>query len=150
MTRLRQRRILRHPPAAALPDNLTPITNPGLALGLAGITDWSVQQPFIDVMKTARSWTGHLPDQWGGWDHDMLAKGDWLDDNGWPKALPPEITGVSTLILTDLPADAGGVAGRYVLRYQGQGDLKLEGRAEAQRRDGNTHQLLTTHPAPVA
>lgn len=106
-----------------------PVTNPSLALGLSGVVDWTVAQPFIDVMKTARPWVGHLGGQWGGMEHDKLAAGGWLDVNGWPRALPPGVTGLSTLVLTDLPADAGGVAGRYVMRWQGQGDIKLDGRA---------------------
>ncbi|MFN4131345.1 MAG: hypothetical protein ACK4GC_16235, partial [Paracoccaceae bacterium] len=114
---------------AAIDTALTPITNPNLALGLHGITDWSVQQPFLDVMKTARDWTGHLPGQYGGWDHDRLAAAGVLGPNGWPTALPPEITGISTLVMVDLPADAGGVAGRYLVTYAGKGDLRIDGRA---------------------
>ncbi|MEH7827764.1 hypothetical protein [Gemmobacter denitrificans] len=109
---------------------LTPIINPSLGFGLAGVNDWTVQQPFLDVMKTARPWTGHKPGQWGGIDHDGLAAGGWLDGNGWVRALPPGIEAVSTLVLTELPADAGGIAGRYVLRWRGKGDLRLEGRAQ--------------------
>ena len=112
------------------PTALTPITNPNLALGLHGITDWSVQQPFLDVMKTAREWTGHLPGQYGGWDHDRLAAAGALGPNGWPVAIPPEITGISTLVLVDLPADAGGVAGRYLVHFAGKGGLRIEGRAQ--------------------
>lgn len=108
---------------------LTPVTNPALALGLAGVNDWTVQQPFLDVMKTARPWTGHLPGQWGGMTHDELQAAGWLDENGWPKAIPPQLTGLATLVLTDLPADAGGVAGRYVLRWQGRGEVLVEGLA---------------------
>lgn len=113
----------------ATPAQLTGVANPNLALGLAGVNDWTVQQPFLDVMKTARPWVGHLPGQWGGWGHDDLAAKGYLDPNGWPKALPPELTGIATLILTDLPADAGGVAGRYVLTWQGDGTLTVDGRA---------------------
>ncbi len=113
----------------ATPAPLTGVTNPNLALGLAGVNDWSVQQPFLDIMKTARPWVGHLPDQWGGWTHDDLAVRGYLDANGWPKAMPPELTGITTLILTDLPDDAGGVAGRYVLTWLGDGTLKVDGRA---------------------
>ena len=110
--------------------SFAPITNQHLSLGLAGINDWSVQQPFLNVMKTARPWVGHLPDQWGGWGHGDLARAGVLSPDGWPMSLPPDLTGISTLILTDLPADALGVAGRYLLTYQGKGTLKLEGRAQ--------------------
>ena len=106
-----------------------PVTNPNLAFGLAGVNDWSVQQPFLDVMKTARPWVGHLPGQWGGWDHDDLAAKGVLDENGWPRSLPAELSAIATLILTDLPEDAAGVAGRYQLTWDGQGTLALEGRA---------------------
>ncbi|WP_050527533.1 hypothetical protein [Pseudorhodobacter aquimaris] len=122
---------------AALPAAITkitpeaprPITNPHLALGLAEVADWSVQQPFLDVMKTARPWFGHLPGTWGGMEYEALRTGGYLDANGWPVRLPPEVVGLSTLILTDLPENAGKVAGRYVLRYEGKGRLKVEGRA---------------------
>lgn len=121
------------PEPAAPQAPLTGVTNPNLALGLAGVNDWSVQQPFVDIMKTARPWTGHIGDQWGGMDHEALARDGWLDEDGWPNALPPGITGIATLVLTDLPEETGGVAGHYILRWQGKGTLKLEGRAQAQQ-----------------
>jgi len=108
-----------------------PVTNPALTLGLAGVHDWSVQQPFLDLMKTARPWIGHLPGQWGGWDHARLNGAGALGANGWPTLIPPDLTGISTLILTDLPAGAGGVAGGYVLTYDGGGPLRVEGRVSA-------------------
>lgn len=107
----------------------TPITNPNLALGLNGIADWSVQQPFLNVLKTAREWTGHLPNQFGGWNHQMLSEGGYLDANGWPRSIPAELTGLSLLVLTDLPADAAGMAGRYQLTYTGRGEIAVSGRA---------------------
>ena len=61
---------------------------PSLAMGLNGIADWTTEQPFVDLMKTARPWTGHLPGQWGGWDHAALAAAGSLDDAGWPTAHP--------------------------------------------------------------
>ena len=114
--------------AAIDPAGLTPIRNPNLAFGLNGITDYSVQQPFLDVMKTGREWTGHLPGQYGGWDHDRLAAAGVLGPNGWPIAIPPELTGISTLVLVDLPANAAGVAGRYLVSHEGKGSLRIEGR----------------------
>lgn len=107
-----------------------PVTNPNLAIGLNGIADWTVQQPFLDVIKTAREWTGNLPGQFGGWDHARLAAAGVLDDNGWPKAIPPELESLSLLLLTDLPAEAGGVAGRYLLTFEGKGNLEIAGRAQ--------------------
>jgi hypothetical protein len=118
-----------------LPAGLTPVTNPNLGFGLAGINDWSVQLPFLDLMKTARPWVGHLPGQWGGWEHDDFWREGYLDANGWPLRMPPEVTAISTLVLTDLPPDAAGVAGRYLMRWQGGGDLALDGRAANVSRD---------------
>ncbi|MDO9526797.1 MAG: hypothetical protein Q7J57_14870, partial [Gemmobacter sp.] len=110
------------PPDGILRDNL--------GFGLAGVTDWSTQQPFLDVFKTARPWVGHLQGQWGGWGHDDLARAGVLDTDGWPTSIPPELTGISSLILTDLPPESAASAGRYVLMHDGKGDLRLEGRAE--------------------
>ena len=121
--------------AATMPEGLTTVTNPALAMNLSAVSDWSVEQPFLDVMKTARPWIGHLPGQWGGWGHDDLAKGGWLDAEGWPKAVPPELSAIATTLLTDLPPDAGGVAGRYLLRYEGKGNLTVGGRAKVVQAD---------------
>jgi hypothetical protein len=109
--------------------SFAPITNQHLSLGLAGVNDWSVQQPFLNIMKTARPWIGQLPDQFGGWSEDDLIRAGALGPHGWPVKIPPELAKISALILTDLPAEAAGVAGRYVVRYQGEGSLKVEGRA---------------------
>ncbi len=117
-------------PAPAVMPAFQKITNVNLFLGLAGVNDWSVQQPFLDVMKTARPWVGHLPGQWGGWTEAELRAADALDAEGWPTRLPAEITGISTLVLTDLPEDAGGVAGRYLVTWQGKGTLAIEGLAD--------------------
>ncbi|GLS85875.1 hypothetical protein GCM10010873_08490 [Cypionkella aquatica] len=121
------------PPPAAMDapfPSFKPVTNTHLALGLAGVNDWSVQQPFLNVMKTARPWIGHLPGQFGGWTEADLAKAGALGPHGWPVKIPPEVEKISTLILTELPADAAGVAGRYRLSYQGKGTLTVEGRVQ--------------------
>ncbi len=98
-----------------------------LALGLAGIVDWSVEQPFIDVMKTARPWIGHLPDQWGGMTEHDLSEAGYLDEHGWPMAIPAKIVGISTLVLTDMPEAAVSLAGRYRLRFEGDGAVDVSG-----------------------
>lgn len=113
-----------------LPPGLTAITNPNLGFGLAGVNDWSVQLPFLDLMKSARPWVAHKPGQYGGWEEADLRALGLLDSQGWPLALPVGATAISTLVLTDLPADAAGAAGRYEVTWDGKGDLVLEGRAQ--------------------
>jgi hypothetical protein len=103
---------------------------PSLAMGLSGIADWTTEQPFVDLMKTARPWTGHLPGRWGGWDHKALAEAGALDEAGWPTTIPPALTGIATVVLTDQPAASRSLAGRYRLTWRGTGDLHLMGRAE--------------------
>ena len=104
-----------------MPDiiDLPGVTNPSLFVGLAVVADWSTEQPFLDLMKSARSWVGHVKGEWGGWEHEDLVKAGALDENGWPTRIPEGLTGLSTLVLTDMPSDALGLRGRYVLRYEG-------------------------------
>lgn len=116
-------------PAPALSPPTQPLGPVPLAIGLAGVNDWGVQQPFLDVMKTARPWIGHLPGQWGGASHEDLQQAGYLDANGWVIEKPPELTAISALILTDLPPEARSLAGRYRLRFEGNGIIEVTGRA---------------------
>ena len=100
-----------------------------LGIGLAGISDWSTQQPFLDVMKTARPWIGHLPNQWGGLNASDLQAAGILDNHGWPTSIPTNLRGIGTVILTDLPPEAASLAGRYRLRFEGSGIIEVSGRA---------------------
>lgn len=102
-----------------------------LGMGLAGLSDWSTQHPFLDLVKSARSWTGHLPGRWGDWDHARLAAGGWLDEAGWLRAMPPELESVELLILTAQPAAATDLAARYRLTYAGRGVIRLRHDARA-------------------
>ena len=106
------------------------VKNPSLAMGLNGIADWSVQHPFLDLMKTARPWVGHSNEQWGAFDAEAIIAGDYLDDFGWPKRLPEGARALESFILTDQPEDAIGLVGRYVVQYEGSGALDIGGRAK--------------------
>lgn len=110
--------------AALPPEQAVP-----MMVNLAALVDWSTQQPFIDRMKTARTWIGHLPGQWGGLDHDDLATRGILDDQGWPTTLPDDLGSIGTLIMTDLPEEAQTLAGRYILRFEGDGIVEVSGRS---------------------
>ena len=100
-----------------------------MSIGLAGVVDWSVQQPFLDVMKTARPWIGHRPGQWGGMEFDELESLDVLDENGWPMRIPDELRGIGTVVLSDMPVQARSLAGRYRVQFQGDGIVEVGGRA---------------------
>lgn len=121
-------------PATALQDaapaaaQTEPLSDPVLAIGLNGVADWSTQYPFIDVMKTARPWIGHLPGQWGGYEIEQMVAEGHLDENGWPLRIPAEVDRLEALLMTDLPPEAGGFEGRYVLNYEGEGRLEVAGR----------------------
>lgn len=110
----------------------TPRATPrgAIAVGLAPVTDWAVQLPFLDIMKTARPWLGHLPGQFGGIEYEALVEGGYIDAQGWVLGLPRTAGSVGTMILTDLPeAAAPSTEGRYVLQYDGAGVIEATGRA---------------------
>ena len=120
------------PAARVAQSSATPRAAPdgAIAVGLAPVTDWAAQQPFLDIMKTARPWLGHLPGQFGGIEYAELVKNRHIDANGWVRDLPRTVSSVGTLILTDLPAAAApSVEGRYVLRFEGAGVVEPAGRA---------------------
>lgn len=123
------------PPTTPAPDLVSAVQSPvegttDVAIGLASVTDWSPQLPFLDLMKTARLWIGHRPGQWGGMEYAAFKDGGYLDADGWPLRMPPELSSIGTLILTDLPPEATSLKGRYVLRFDGTGVIEVAGRAE--------------------
>lgn len=113
----------------------TGLTDPSLAMGLNGIADWSTQQPFVNVMKTARPWIGHISGQWGGWDMAQLVEGGFLNAQGWPVALPEDVDALEAFVLTDQPAGASSLAGRYVVTWRGEGDISVTGSVQDVERD---------------
>lgn len=99
----------------------------GLAYGLNGVTDWTVQQAFLDVFKTARTWHGHTEIQWGAYRAEDLERMGVLDDEGWITRLPAGVDRVETFILTEMPAEARYTAGTYRLSYDGAGQINVYG-----------------------
>lgn len=113
------------------------VTASGIGMNLAGVSDWSTQLPFLNLLKSARPWIAHRPGRWGGWETADLRAAGHLDAGNWPQSLPPGATGMTTLVLTDLPADTAGAAGRYVLTWSGGGSIRVEGRAQNVRAQAN-------------
>lgn len=123
------------PPTTPAPDLVGALKSPikgttDVAIGLASVTDWSPQLPFLDLMKSARPWIGHRPGQWGGMGYQALKDGGYLDAQGWPLRMPRELSSIGTLILTDMPPEAVSLKGRYVLRFDGSGVIEVAGRAD--------------------
>lgn len=108
---------------------------PKLGMGLNGIADWSTQLPFLDHMKSARPWVGHLNGQWGGFDAAAFEASGLLDRNGWPTSMPEGVSAFETFVLTDMPYETPDISGLYRVRFDGQGKVDLTGRARAVRYD---------------
>ncbi|MGB7240795.1 MAG: G8 domain-containing protein [Sulfitobacter sp.] len=125
----------------ARPAAADPPSDASLGIGLAVISDWGTQHPFIDVMKTARPWVGHLPSEWGAWTHDNLARGGYLDAHGWPTSLPVGLTAIETLVLVAQPEGAQSLAGRYRVRYEGTGTLGLQHSATNVEHDTDAREI---------
>lgn len=116
-------------PQGKRPEGAAPGTR-DVAIGLASVTDWSTQVPFLDLMKTSRPWIGHRAGQWGGMEYAELVSQGALDESGWPVKMPRALGSIGTLILTDMPSAAVSLEGRYVLRFEGKGIVEVAGRAE--------------------
>ena len=135
------------PDEGAPPEPVGPVP---MAVGLNGVHDYGTQQPFIDVMKAARRWIGHMPGEWGGALHADLEQAGYLDEHGWPVEIPPELGSIGTVMLTDLPEEARSLAGRYVLRFEGDGIVEVGGRARNVRYGRNEVRFdFTPGPGPI-
>ena len=102
-------------------------TNPSIGLGLNGVSDWSTQLPFLDAFKSSRPWTAHLEGQWGGFEYERLQAEGFLDADGWLMDIPDGVSGVTAIMLTELPAAMTSAAGRYRMTFDGEGDFTLWG-----------------------
>ena len=105
------------------------LSDPTLAFGLNGLSDYSTEMPFIDLMKMSRGFMGHT-DKWNGFDNEALRDGGFLDERGWPTGIPDGVSKVGTIWAWG-NSDQSGVresrAGTYVLDYEGEGDLRVSG-----------------------
>jgi hypothetical protein len=118
------------PPRGVVPQGI-----PALAMGLNGMSDWSTQHPFLDLMKSSRGWVGNIGDTWGAVRTDELRAGGHLDENGWPLRIPEGVDALETVILTEQPEGTVSLRGDYILTYDGTAELKLVGRAKRVRRE---------------
>jgi hypothetical protein len=116
------------------PDNLPS----ALSYGLDGISDWSPQQPFLNVFKTARAWIGHTDAQWGAVSFEEMQSQGLLDANGYLTDMPEGLRAVESFVLTEMDAEATYTAGRYRFTFEGEGTVNILGGATNIVQDGNT------------
>lgn len=101
----------------------------GVGIGLSSIDDWSTELPLLDLMKSARPWIGHGPDEWEAMSYEELAADGVFDAHGWPTRIPAGVSSIGTLLFTDFEAYVGGAAGRYRVSYEGTGEVGVGGGA---------------------
>lgn len=139
-------------PASALAEGYLSARDAGsprwLGMNMTELRDYQPQRPFIDVMKNARVWIGHRHGQWGGFEeHDLIELGA-LSAQGWPLFVPEGATALASLMLVDLPEDAGGIDGNYRVTWSGTADVKITGRVGGTRRIGPSELWFSTTPGP--
>ena len=116
--------------AADLPAGVG-LTDPTLAFGLSSVSAWSAGLPLLDLMKTARPFIATPRKGGAKLSAEEVAAGGWLDDRGWPVAIPPDAAGLRTIwdwsSSKNNPVLAASREGTYLLTYAGEGTLKLTG-----------------------
>jgi hypothetical protein len=122
--------------------------DPGLGINVNGVSDWSSQLPFLDHMKTARPFMGHEDGVFAAWEAPALTAAGHLSPEGWPISLPPGVTMLETFVLTDMPEAARGLAGRYLLSWEGTGEVTVFGRAADIAREGTNALRFAYTPGP--
>jgi Ca2+-binding RTX toxin-like protein len=95
-------------------------TYPTMAIGLNGIAYWGTTFPFLDLMKQAEH--GRMNLLAGGSMHfEAIQAAGYVDDHGWPTMIPDIADSWRSFAVNvnDTPVKAG----RYHVRYQGEGEL---------------------------
>ncbi|NNE52300.1 MAG: DUF4214 domain-containing protein [Sulfitobacter sp.] len=117
-------------PVTPSPSGPSPDGAAGLGFGLSSVTDWTPNAPFLNVFKTSRPFFGHEQGRFGGVSHESLQARGVFDADGWPRYIPGGLDSIGTLMLTEFPAEMTEAAGRYHVRWEGQGTLRLTLSAE--------------------
>jgi len=107
-------------------------SDPTLSFGLSGFNDWSVEFPFLDLMKQARPWFAFESSTWSSMEYAGLKAGGHLDENGWPTEIPEGMAGIRTIWA--LPEGARMGSGNYVLTYEGEGTIVIDGHTSSSGR----------------
>lgn len=100
------------------------------------LEDWSREQPYLNVMKTARNW---ISQRQGVWDSkEPLA----LNENGYVTSLKPG-QWAATLLLTEVTEHFPG--GEYIFLYDGEGEFEWKGNGRLVRSEPGRQVIQVTH-----
>ena len=109
---------------AQLPDSCK--LNIGTNLG--GLADYGTEIPFVNLMKTCRTWYSKNSDGTGGFDTETADSLVFRPD-GYPVAMPQTVSGhtVSQVVATIWANTDGWTPGKCVILFDGTGTLELGG-----------------------
>lgn len=100
-----------------------------IGTNLSGISDYSTEIPFANLMKMSRAWyTKGECDPSFQWDTGHAALLSY-DENGYPTHIPQIISGVSLpqRVATVWDGTSGWPDGKYTLLWDGAGDFEFWG-----------------------
>jgi hypothetical protein len=126
-----------------------------LGTNLTSVTDYSPQLPFIDLFKISRAWfTQCAPGQDPGctngnaWDTGEAQSLD-LDSSGWVRSLPSRASApIFTMAATYWDVPAQFPAGRYIVRYEGEGTIEYGlGAAKDASRSTTRRDVVSVDPS---
>jgi hypothetical protein len=96
-----------------------------VGMNVAGIAYWSTDVPFLNLMRSAMPWASQYKEAWRPsgvyiWDRSVLSPQNLSGPGGYPLGLQPDQS-LATLMARDIYRAFPD--GRYVVRYDGEGDL---------------------------
>ncbi len=103
--------------AASAARGFPPQLRSAIGTNLEGVSSWTSQVPFVDVMKSSGDW---ISGDSSKWDNGQALN---LDANGWVRSLAPGQI-AKKLMLRDIGDRYP--AGQYLVRYKGEGTLKFQ------------------------
>lgn len=100
-------------------------------MNLGGLSDWSSELPFVDMMKNCREWyTKDFNNPNGSsWNTDLANKLKYRDSDGYPTHIPQTVAGANyqQIVATVWGWTSGWETGQYVVLFDGNGSLGFWG-----------------------
>lgn len=111
-----------------------------IGTNLAGLSDWGREQPFVDLMRSSRTWfTKDAGNPNGAWNSENQSLLSYLE-NGYPTHSPQVVAGSSyPQIIATIWGDTGGWEdGSYTVLFDGDGQLEFWGVSNFQHSTSNS------------